>query len=207
MLNEISSKKYNLIIGGCLFWGFVINTLMCLLFTEQILKLNVLAVIVVYFISCFAGIQINKSSTNPIISFIGYNMIVLPIGTILTIVLNEYSVISIGYAFLITTIVVMGMIIASIVKPDFFLRLGNVLCFSLVIVLIVQIVLLLTNTYTPKPLDYVVALIFSLFVGYDWAKAHKKQKTVDNAVDSACELYVDIINLFLRILRIIGKRK
>ncbi|KGK42996.1 hypothetical protein LH51_02440, partial [Nitrincola sp. A-D6] len=31
-------------------------------------------------------------------------------------------------------------------------------------------------------------------------------KTLDNAVDSAAALYMDIINLFLRILRILGRK-
>ena len=31
-------------------------------------------------------------------------------------------------------------------------------------------------------------------------------KTLDNAVDSALDIYLDVINLFLRILRILGSR-
>ena len=34
----------------------------------------------------------------------------------------------------------------------------------------------------------------------DWAKAQEKPKTLDNAVDSAVDLYLDIINLFVRLL-------
>ncbi|MDD5949520.1 MAG: Bax inhibitor-1 family protein, partial [Lachnospiraceae bacterium] len=53
--------------------------------------------------------------------------------------------------------------------------------------------------------DYAVTFIFTLFVGYDWARANACAKTLDNAVDCAAELYLDIINLFLRILSILGR--
>jgi len=56
-------------------------------------------------------------------------------------------------------------------------------------------------------IDWIVVLIFCGYIGYDWGRANNIPRTVDNAVDSAAELYMDIINLFLRILRILGRRK
>jgi len=55
-------------------------------------------------------------------------------------------------------------------------------------------------------MDWIVAAIFCGYIGYDWGKASALPKTVDNAVDSAAALYMDIINLFLRVLSIIGKK-
>ena len=55
--------------------------------------------------------------------------------------------------------------------------------------------------------EYVFVGIFSLYIGYDWARANTCARTVDNAIDLAANLYLDIINLFLRILEIMGKRK
>ena len=54
-------------------------------------------------------------------------------------------------------------------------------------------------------MDYIVALIFCGFIGFDWAKAQVFPKTLDNAVDSAADIYVDVANLFIRILAITGK--
>ena len=54
-------------------------------------------------------------------------------------------------------------------------------------------------------IDYIVVLIFCGYIGYDWAKANALPKTYDNAIDSAANLYVDIVNLFLRILRILAR--
>ncbi len=56
-------------------------------------------------------------------------------------------------------------------------------------------------------IDWVVVLIFCGYIGYDWGRANQIPKTLDNAVDSAAALYMDIINLFLRILRILGRRQ
>ena len=52
----------------------------------------------------------------------------------------------------------------------------------------------------PRWWDWVVALIFCGYIGYDWVEAQNKYKTLDNAVDSAMDLYLDIINLFVRLL-------
>ncbi|HCA63484.1 MAG TPA: hypothetical protein DEP73_05025, partial [Pseudomonas sp.] len=52
----------------------------------------------------------------------------------------------------------------------------------------------------------IVVLIFCGYVGVDWGRANQIPKTLDNAIDSAAALYMDIINLFLRILRILGRK-
>jgi FtsH-binding integral membrane protein len=55
-------------------------------------------------------------------------------------------------------------------------------------------------------IDWVVVGIFCGYIGYDWARANAIPKTLDNAVDSAAAIYIDIINLFIRILSIMGRR-
>ena len=47
--------------------------------------------------------------------------------------------------------------------------------------------------------------IFSLYIGYDYQRAQFYPPTVDNAVDCALDIYLDIINLFLDILRILAR--
>lgn len=54
--------------------------------------------------------------------------------------------------------------------------------------------------------SWVAAGVFSLYIGYDFQRAQAYPKTADNAVDCALDIYLDIINLFLRILRILGSR-
>ena len=51
---------------------------------------------------------------------------------------------------------------------------------------------------------YFGAVLFSLYIGYDIWRSQQLPHTVGNAVASACEIYVDIVNLFLRLLEILG---
>jgi FtsH-binding integral membrane protein len=52
-----------------------------------------------------------------------------------------------------------------------------------------------------------VAAIFCGYIGHVWERANRMPKTVDNAVDSAAAIYMDVLNLFLRILRILGRKR
>ncbi len=45
-----------------------------------------------------------------------------------------------------------------------------------------------------------------MYIGYDIYRSQQYPKTLDNAVDSALDIYMDIANLFIRILSILGKR-
>lgn len=118
----VSDATYNLIIGLVLCWGLLINWLLVrYLDPALILGIDFRLFLIAYFASCFYGVHLFNKSTDPAISFIGYNLVVIPFGLVVNVVVSR--------------------------------------------------------------------------------------KTVDNAVDSAAALYMDIINLFLRILRILGRRK
>ena len=41
----------------------------------------------------------------------------------------------------------------------------------------------------------------------DFHRSQMYPKTLDNAVDSALDIYLDVINLFLKVLRILAKAK
>ena len=60
--------------------------------------------------------------------------------------------------------------------------------------------------YNGNLFDYIFILIFSLYLGYDWCKAQYYPKTYDNAIDSALDIYLDVINLFIRLLSILGDK-
>lgn len=139
-------------------------------------------------------------SDNPIISFAGYNLVVIPVGVVLSITLKDYYIDSIIYAFAITTCITVLLIIIASIKPEIFESLGYVLGVCLTAVIIIEVIMIFIFPTTPKIWDIIVALLFCGYIGYDWTKAQSKCRTVDNAVDAAVDLYLDIINLFLRIL-------
>lgn len=148
----------------------------------------------------------NKAN-NPIISFIGYNLLVLPIGCCVSIIVPSYGIISIILACIVTTGTTLVMISMAIIKPDFFLEMKRVLFLSLLFSIAFELILLLFGIDL-KIWDWIVSIIFCGYIGYDFAKMNNvSYLTLDYAVDSAGNLYLDIINLFSRILSIIGGGK
>ena len=55
--------------------------------------------------------------------------------------------------------------------------------------------------------DYAVALIFCGYIGLDWHRAQQFPKTLNNAGDSAADIYLDVVHLFVSLLSLTGKRR
>lgn len=90
--------------------------------------------------------------------------------------------------------------------PRLFPKIAGALTIALLLVIVVELIeIFIFNTHHGI-LDWIVVLIFCGYIGYDWGRANQIPKTIDNAIDSAAALYMDIINLFLRILRILGRK-
>lgn len=198
--HKMSRRAYNLTIGAVLLWGFLVNIFMCTYCTNIFLEWNFTAVIIGYFVVCFSGMFMSLRSTKPLISFIGYNMVVVPVGVLLSIALADIDKFSIMNALITTTVVTLVMIGLAAFFPDFFLSLGKVLSVALTTVIICELIFMIIGFYRPSLWDILVALIFCGYIGYDWAEAQKKPRTLDNAIDSVVGLYLDIVNLFLRVL-------
>ncbi|MBR2697439.1 MAG: US12 family protein [Clostridia bacterium] len=207
---EISERGFNLIIGGVLLWGFVLNYLMVALFGAQINQMmasvNPLLFLVGYFVMVIAG-SVLLSKDSPVLSFIGYNLIALPIGVVVCACVTGVPVSIVKSAVLVTAIVTLSFMILATVFPGFFLSMGRALGVGLMIAIVAELVTtLIFRTYS-SVFEWVFVAIFSLFIGYDWARANTCARTVNNAIDLAANLYLDIINVFLRILEIMSKRK
>ena len=99
------------------------------------------------------------------------------------------------------------MMILGTLYPGFFFKIARGLFIALIIVVVVELVEVFVFGIHHDILDWAVVLIFCGYIGYDWARANSIPKTIDNAVDSAAALYMDILLLFLRILRILGRSR
>ena len=165
--------------------------------------MNPVIVVIGYFVSAIIGTLISRSNS-PVMSFIGYNFIAVPIGLLLSVSLPMYAFDTIVVAFGATAAIVTIMIALSTAFPKFFLGLGRTLGITLLVTIIVEIVALLLGLAVGW-IDFIVVGIFTLYVGFDWSRAQAFPKTIDNAVDSAIDIYLDVINLFLRILSILSR--
>ncbi len=205
--HQISASVYNLILGAVLLWGFALNWWMVATIpTETIKAINPLVFIIGYFASAIVGCIIIFSSKNPIISFFGYNMIVVPIGLVLVMFIPGHSQENIIAAVRVTTLLTVSMMVLGTLFPAFFKRIEAALFWALCITIVVELLQIFVFDVKLGVMDWIVAAIFCGYVGVDWGRANQIERTVDNAVDSAASLYLDIINLFVRVLEIISKK-
>ncbi len=204
---EISARLYNAIIGGTLLIGFAINYAMVKYIpVENIASINPWVFFIGYFACCFAGVALFSKSDSPPISFLGYLLVVAPFGLIINLVVSRYSPDVVMMAIQSTAVITAIMMLLGTMYPAFFIGIGRALSISLLCVIVYELVLYFVFGIHGGYIDYAVVLIFCGYIGYDWARANNIPHTVDNAIDSAAALYMDIINLFLRLVRILGRR-
>lgn len=199
---EMSRRKYNATIGGILCYGFLVNVITTKCFAAELAALPIAPVIIAYFVLCIIGIIMSKVSDNPVVSFIGYNFVVVPVGVVLAIAIHVdgFETAQIIHAAALTAFFTAVMMIAGMVWSDFFLSLGKILFVGLLAIVIFETACLIFRIYLPTIWDILVAALFCGYIAYDWAKAQEESPTADNAVDACVGLYLDIINLFIRIL-------
>jgi FtsH-binding integral membrane protein len=200
--DTISARAYNGILGATILYGFLMNALLVLIARPLVDSIHPAAFLIGYFLCGIVGAILAYKSSNPAISFVGYNLIVVPIGLLLAIVLPNYDPRQIFLAALLTGIVTLVMMLLTVSFPTFFSGLGLTLFWSLLICVVVEGVALLLG-YGGDIFSCIFVGIFSLYIGYDWHRSQAYSKTVDNAIDSAIDLYLDIINVFLDILNLL----
>lgn len=205
----IGVRTYNAIIGVVLIWGLFVNVLLCTYAADFVERLHPAVFLVAYPLCASAGVIIAGKSSNPVISFIGYNLVVVPFGLVITVMVNMYGGLDssiVRNAFLYTLLISLGMAALSMIAPNLFAKLGGALISCLFGLIICEVLLLMFHV-SQVVTDWIAAGLFSLYIGYDIYRAQQFPKTVDNAVDSALDIYLDAANLFLRLLRITGKSK
>lgn len=199
----ITTNTYNLIIGAVVLYGFIINAIMVATCGHLFAKMNMIAFLVGYFVLCLLGVFITRSN-NPITSFIGYNLVVVPIGAVISVCVPMYDTSDILSAIVVTGIVVAVMILVSASFPKLFAKMGVALFIALLVSFVAELVAMLLG-YGGDIFNWLFVVLFSLYIGYDWHKAQIYPKTIDNAIDSALDIYLDIINLFLRLLELFSR--
>lgn len=203
----ISAQKYNLILCGTVLWGLVFNYVICRSGINVFDYVNSVVFYIGYLVCAIVGILMSSKSQNPVVSFIGYNLVVVPFGLVISCTVDMLGGMNssiVSQAFLITMCIVGMMLLVAMYFPDVCAKFGRILLISLCGVILAGILsyaLNLPNSW----ISWVSALIFSGYIAYDVYRAQEYEKTVDNAVDSAVDIYIDIVNLFLNILEIVAR--
>lgn len=205
--DTLSRRAFYGLIGLCLTWGFALAA-----FASRYTATwepNIWIFLLVGLVIPIIGIVISSKSKNPAVSFLGFNLVVIPLGAMLGPLLYYYSITDPGVIeqALIATAFVTGMMaLSAFLFPHFYSKIGGALFMALLCV----IVLMLLQLFIPAMQDwifisYLTAGIFALYIGYDIWRASKIPATLDNAIDVSVSLYLDIVNLFTAFLRIFGR--
>ena len=142
MEQELTTKKYNIIIGLVLLWGVSVNAVVCAVFPDVFMEWDARTVFGVY--SVLATV--------------------------------------------------------AVLKPEIFESSETMIIVCIVAILIFETVINLSGGVPGHWWDGLVAFLFSTYIGVSWTRAQKREKTVDNAVDSPVRMYLDFINLFVRVI-------
>lgn len=204
----ISTRAYNAVMIGVVLWGLLVNVLLCTYVGDVYRYINPVAFLILYLVLAFGGIFIASKSDNAAISFLGYNMVVVPLGLAISAMVAEYGGIDsqvVKDAFLYTLVVTLAMLGIEMMFPAFFEKLGMALLGCLIALMLCEVVLLLFHV-RQNVTDWIASGLFSVYIAYDIHRSQQFPKTLDNAVDCALDIYLDMANLFLRLLRILGSK-
>lgn len=205
----IGDRAYNAILLGVLLWGLLVNVLLCVYAGVVLRYVPPLALLIGYLVCAFVGVRIAARSRRPLVSFLGYNLVVVPFGLVIAVMVEAYGGIGsavVKDAFVYTMLITGGMGAFAMIAPSLFEKLGGALLGCLGGLLICELVLLLFRV-RQNVTDWAAAGLFSLYIGYDIHRSQQFAKTVDNAVDSALDIYLDVANLFIRLLELMGRRR
>jgi FtsH-binding integral membrane protein len=199
---EISASLYNFIIGAVLLWGFILTAIVQGYFHNASFGW----IGFIGYIACvFVGTMLARSE-NPGISLLGYHCVVVPTGVFLGPFVNALSPQVLQNTLFLTGGVTCGMMGLGTIFPRAFAKIGGALFISLIALIVVSLLESFVFKRSFTIVDYIAAGIFSLYIAYDYARAQLIPKTFDNAVDVCIALYLDIINLFIRLASILSRR-
>lgn len=207
--DQISVRTYNAIMCGTLLWGFLANALMVAYLAAPVMKLATqigpLGLFIGYIVLAIVGIIMSAKSSNPVVSFIGFNLLVLPMGVMLCLLVPGLPVAVVTKALLLTGIVTATMVLLGLIQPNLFLSMGRTLFIAFIAAFVAELVATFLFHYTGTAFDWIFVILFSGYIGYDVAKSQVYPKTVDFAIDCALDIYIDIIGLFIRLLSLLSR--
>ena len=204
---QLTDQTFNLAIGLTLVVGILVDMIIAHYLTDLVFRLSPILMLIIYLAGSIGCTMVIYRSAKPVVSFLGFLGLAVCMGLMLTYFISMYELGTVQLAFTLTGGVFVVMVVLSTLFPSFFLSIGRGLGITLLVTIVVEIIATLVLRRTLMITDYIIVLVFCGYVGFDWARAQRYPKTLDNAIDCAADIYVDIINLFIRILSILGKSK
>ena len=210
MENKIYSKMF-----GWLFIGLLITFVSgYALSLNEIVLANVLSIgiipiiIIELLVAVLMGFRIQKM--NPLTAKICYILYSIVTGVTFSTIFITFEMSSIIMVFLITALL-FGLLSAYgyFTKRDV-TKIGNMLFIALIAIIIISIVnIFLRNSSIELGISIISVIIFMGYVIYDMNNIKYLLSSLDDdkaSVYGAFQLYLDFINIFIRLLELFGKK-
>ena len=129
--DRLTLRSYNLVITAVLAYGLLLNAVIVSAFAPQIAAffagVSPWMWLLAYLVPTIVGVIMAARSANPFVSFVGYNLVVIPIGLLLALVIPGVSPAVVSKAMLLTAMVTATMMVLAVVHPRVFLGMGRTL--------------------------------------------------------------------------------
>lgn len=167
--------------------------------------------IVGYFVVAIPGIIISARSNNWVMSLLGYGMVVCATGSIIGPYVALYALPSVFQILLLTIGVTATIGFFGAIYPKSVEHWGGFFLMALLVIIFGDVarMFMVSAGFAPVAMgiwDWIAAVVFCGLIFFDMNRAMRMDYTLDNAVDTAVALYLDIINLFLRLLSAKGRK-
>lgn len=217
---EMSPRAYNLVMSALIFLGFCAMGAgayftSTMSFARMMMSGAALPLVFGSFILTIVGMVMMSAAASKQsvgLSLVGYVVFASTFGLTASFGLANYDLPTINTAFIATNTAFIATAAITFVFgalgvtfPKFFQRVYGIGFGILLATILVEIVLMFMGV-SQSITDLIVIVVFAGFIGYDTYVATTVPPTLPNAVLMASNLFVDIINVFLRILNILGRR-
>ena len=201
--DTLSERQYNAAIGITILAGLMTTAFTTYLFKDSIglfVSAHPFIFALIYLGSSLFLMPMIASRADIKLSLVGYAGLTVLTGGLLSGVIPYVETNILLNAAFATFGILAIMIVVSTAFPSAFSGLGRTLLVSLIVFLVVELLMILFGFYEPVIMDWIAVGIFTLYIGYDWATALEYPRTGTHAVIAALSLYLDIINIFIRLV-------
>ncbi|MBO4484812.1 MAG: hypothetical protein J5738_05440 [Lachnospiraceae bacterium] len=199
---DVSAGTFNLIQGGIVVIGLIINWVLLVLAHDYTKDLNPIVLIFIYIAVWLSGVVLATEVPNTVVVCIAYYMIVAPIGIIAASVIDLFSVKS-GAEVVLQTVIIVTCVTAAVtlfatLRPE---QCDNLLTLSGIggIGLAAAITIVALVSWDTSIWAWFAAIFISFCFIYDMAHSQVFSKTVKHAVDCAVDTYLDVAFFIIRV--------
>ena len=179
--------------------------------TAKLLFIGIIPIIIVELvISVLMGFRIRKMNKSTAI--ICYLIYCVTTGITFSSIFLRYEMFSLMSIFIITALIFAALACYGYKTKKDLSKFGVILLFTLIITIITSIIncLLFKNSYVEIAITGISTLVFTFFIAYDINIIKNLADEIGEEklpIFGAFNLYLDFINLFVRLLELFGKEK